>query len=54
MEGICSKISEIMFNDVPSHAYLGIVADEKDNQTLVNNFIDVVLLSTSSIMQKSI
>ena len=52
MEGIYSKISINIFNDDPSHAYLGIVPDEKDNQSLVNNFIDVVLLSTSSIMQR--
>ena len=29
MKGIRSKFSKIMINDVPSHAYLGIVADEK-------------------------
>ena len=39
MEGGYSKTSKILFNGVPSHAYLTIFADEQDNLTLVNNFI---------------
>ena len=39
MEGGCSKTSKILFNGVPSHAYLTIFADEQDNLTLVNNLI---------------
>ena len=39
MEGGCSNTSKMLFNGVPTLAYLRIFAGEQDNQTLVNNFI---------------